>query len=86
MIWKQVQDRSLRKACLNDTYDIAKEDFKSMIDIHVENMTITEEEINQIESRTRGQGNNEYWHEKRRSILTACNFGKAAKNKGRTIK
>ena len=40
----------------NDNYDIAKEDFKSMIEIHAGNMTITDEEIDQIESRTRGQG------------------------------
>ena len=27
----------------NDNYDIAKDDFMSMIDIHIENKTITEE-------------------------------------------
>ena len=43
--------------------------------------TISEEEIKETEMSTRGQSQNPMWFEKRKSILTASNFGKAAKTK-----
>ena len=43
--------------------------------------TISEEEIKETEMSTRGRSQNPIWFEKRKSILTASNFGKAAKTK-----
>ena len=64
-----------------DSYDIATEHFKSMIDSYVSGLTITQEEIEEMERTTRGQNKNNLWFEKRKSLLTASNFGKSAKNK-----
>ena len=64
-----------------DNYDFATEHFKSVIDSYVSGLTITQEEIDETESTTRGQNKNNLWFEKRKSLLTASNFGKAAKNK-----
>ena len=64
-----------------DSYDIACERFKSMVDEHVSNLTITHEEIQETERQTRGQNKNNLWYEKRKTLLTASNFGKAAKTK-----
>ncbi|XP_078372649.1 uncharacterized protein LOC144656291 [Oculina patagonica] len=64
-----------------DNYDIATERFKSIVDEHVSNMTITEEEILETERLTRGQNKNQHWFDKRKQLLTASNFGKAAKTK-----
>ena len=44
-------------------------------------MTVTDEEIRETETLTRGQNKNQFWFEKRKSVLTASNFGKAAKTK-----
>jgi len=64
-----------------DNYDIATERFKSIVDEHVSNMTITEEEILETERLTRGQNKNKHWFDKRKQLLTASNFGKASKTK-----
>ena len=64
-----------------DSYDIACEHFKSMVDEHVSNLSITDEEILETERKTRGQNKNNLWYEKRKTLLTASNFGKAAKTK-----
>lgn len=64
-----------------DSYDIATNRFKDMVDEHVSSWTISEEEIKETEMSTRGQSQNPMWFEKRKSILTASNFGKAAKTK-----
>ena len=64
-----------------DSYDIATNRFKDMVDEHVSSWTISEEEIKETEISTRGQSQNPIWFEKRKSILTASNFGKAAKTK-----
>ena len=60
---------------------IATNHFKDMVDEHVSSWTISEEEIKETEMSTRGQSQNPIWFEKRKSILTASNFGKAAKTK-----
>jgi len=52
-----------------------------LIDSYVSGSTITQEEIVETERTTRGQNKNNLWFEKRKSLLTASNFGKAAKNK-----
>ena len=65
----------------NDNYDIASKHFKYMVDEHVSNLTITLEEIQETERLTRGQNKNSLWFEKRKTLLTASNFGKAAKTK-----
>lgn len=52
-----------------------------MIDSYVSGSTITQEEIVETERTTRGQNKNNLWFEKRKSLLTASNFGKASKNK-----
>ena len=65
----------------SDSYDIATARFKRMIDEHVSCLTITEEEIQETERLTRGQTTNKLWFEKRKTVLTASNFGRAAKTK-----
>ena len=64
-----------------DNYDIATHRFKSIVDEYVANLTATSEEIIKTERITRGQKKNPLWIEKRKSLLTASNFGKAAKTK-----
>ena len=59
-----------------DSYDIATYRFKNMVDEHVSSWTISEEEIKETEISTRGQSQTPIWFEKRKSILTASNFGK----------
>ena len=41
--------------------------------------TISDEEIKETEMSTRGPNQNPIWFKKRKSVLTASNFGKAAK-------
>ena len=62
-----------------DNYDIATNRFKSIVDEHISNLTVTDEEIRETERLTRGQNKNQLWFDKRRSLLTASNFGKAGK-------
>ena len=64
-----------------DNYDIATAHFKNIVDEHVENLTITDKEISDTERLTRGQTKNQLWFDKRKSVLTASNFGKAVKTK-----
>ena len=64
-----------------DNYDIATNCFKSIVDEHISNMTVTDEEICETERLTRGKNKNQLWFDKQRSLLTASNFGKAAKTK-----
>ena len=49
--------------------------------MNVSNLTITHKEIQETERQTRGQNKNSLWYEKRKTLLTASNFGKAAKTK-----
>ena len=69
------------KCPFTDSYDIATNRFKEIVDEHVSSWTISEEEIKETERSTRGQSQNPIWFEKRKSMLTASNFGKAAKTK-----
>ena len=64
-----------------DNYDIATAHFKNIVDEHVENLTITDKEISDTERLTRGQTKNQLWFDKRKSVLTASNFGKAVRTK-----
>ena len=64
-----------------DNFDIATDRFKCIVDEHVSNMTVSDEEISETERLTRGQNKNQLWFDKRRSLLTASNFGKASKTK-----
>ena len=64
-----------------DNYDIATSHFKNIVDEHVENLTISDKEITETERLTRGQSKNQLWFDKRKSVLTASNFGKAVKTK-----
>ena len=64
-----------------DNFDIATSRFKTMVDEHVSSLTVTGEEIENTERLTRGQNKYEFWYEKRKKLLTASNFGKAAKTK-----
>ena len=52
-----------------------------MINEHVYSLTITVEEIQETERLTRGQAKKNLWFEKRKTVLTASNFGNAAKTK-----
>ena len=51
------------------------------MDEHVSGLTTTDEEIQETERSTRGQSANSLWFERRKTVLTASNFGKAAKTK-----
>ena len=64
-----------------DNYDIATNRFKAIVDEHISNMTVTDEEIRETERLTRGQDKTQLWFDKPRSLLTASNFAKAAKTK-----
>ena len=64
-----------------DSYDIATNRLKSLIDEHVSSLTITQEEIQETERLTKGQSRNKLWFEKRKTVLTASNFGNVAKTK-----
>ena len=61
--------------------DIATNRFQKVGDEYVSNMTVTDKEIKETETLTRGQNKNQFWFDKRKSVLTASNFGKAAKTK-----
>ena len=63
------------------TDNIATAHFKNIVDEHVENLTITDKEISDTERLTRDQTKNQLWFDKRKSVLTASNFGKAVKTK-----
>ena len=52
-----------------------------MIDEYVSSLTITQEEIQETERLTKGQSRNKLWFEKRKTVLTASNFGNVAKTK-----
>lgn len=64
------------------SYDIATNHFKCMIDEHVSSLrTIPPEEIQETDKLTKGQSRNKLWFEKRKTVLTASNFGNVAKTK-----
>ena len=52
-----------------DSYDIATEHFKSMVDSYVSSLTITQEEIDETERETEGKNKNNLWFEKRKSDI-----------------
>lgn len=62
-----------------DSYDIATNRFKSMIDEHVSSLTITLEEIQETVDHGASQKQPMVW--KKETVLTASNFGNAAKLK-----
>ena len=77
----QENEEQQESVAFTDIYDIATNRFKSMIDEHVSSLTITPEEIQETERLTRGQAKKNLWFEKRKTVLTASNFGNAAKTK-----
>jgi len=68
---QQVSEEQEESVAFTDSYDIATNRFKSMIDEHVSSPTITPEEIQETERLTRGQSKNNLWFEKRKTVLTA---------------
>lgn len=77
----QKNEEQQESVAFTDSYDIATNRFKSMINEHVYSLTITVEEIQETERLTRGQAKKNLWFEKRKTVLTASNFGNAAKTK-----
>ena len=77
----QETEEQEESVAFTDSYDIAANCFKSMINQHVSSLTITLGEIQETERLTRGQGKNNVWFFKRKIVLTASNFGNAAKTK-----
>ena len=73
---EQVSEEQEESVAFTDSYDIVTNRFKSMIDEQVSSLTITPEEIQETERLTRGQSKNNLWLEKRKTVLTASNFGK----------
>lgn len=69
-----------------DSYDIATGHSESMIDSYVSGLTITQQEMVEMEGTTRGRNKNNLRFEKRKSLLTASHFGKAAKKQSGTFK
>ncbi|KAI8498001.1 hypothetical protein Bbelb_239450 [Branchiostoma belcheri] len=61
----------------SDTYDIASEQFQQMIHHKMTSMTISDQQRNDIEQKTRGQSTSSTWMETRKEKLTASNFGPA---------
>ena len=78
---QETEEQVEETVAFTDSYDIATNRFKTMIDEHVTSLTITPEEIQETERLTRGQSKNDFWFEKRKTVLTASNFGNAAKTK-----
>ena len=78
---QETEEQVEETVAFTDSYDIATNRFKTMIDEHVTSLTITPEEIKETERLTRGQSKNDFWFEKRKTVLTASNFGNAAKTK-----
>ena len=60
--------------------DIASRHFRSMVDEHIFNLTITQEKIQETEKLRGRQNKSNRWFEKRK-LLTASNFGETAKTK-----
>ena len=77
----QETEEKHESVAFTDSYDIATNRFKNMIDEHVSSLTITLVEIQETERLTRGQAKNNLWFEKRKTVLTASNFGNAAKTR-----
>ena len=77
----QETEEKQESVAFTDSYDIATNRFENMIDEHVSSLTITLVEIQETERLTRGQAKNNLWFEKRRTVLTASNFGNAAKTR-----
>ena len=75
----QDTEEQQQSVAFTDSYDIATNRFKKMINEHISSLTITLEEIQETERLTRGQARNNLWFEKRKTVLTASNFGNAAK-------
>ena len=70
-----------QEVAFTDSYDIATYGFKSIVEEDVANLTATSEDINETARITRGKNKNPLWLDKRKSLLTASNFSKAAKSK-----
>ncbi|KXJ09599.1 hypothetical protein AC249_AIPGENE9449 [Exaiptasia diaphana] len=70
-------------SAFNDLYDISSNEFKDIIDHYFNShySNIPANEVENIEKATRGQQKNSVWHNKRKEILTASNFGMICKNK-----
>lgn len=81
MFWGATPEEQQEGIAFNDSYDVATNRFKQMTDEHVSDLTITAEEIQDTKKLTRGQTRNNLWFEKRKTVLTASNFGGAAKTK-----
>ena len=66
----------------NYCYDISSPDFKEMMDLYCKGMpSMTQEEIDLIQSQTIGQCSNDKWLKHRLYRLTASNFYLAAVNR-----
>ena len=77
----QLTEEKEESVAFTDIYDIATNHFKSMIDEHVLSLAISPQEIQETERLTRGQSRNNLRFEKRKTVLTASNFGNAAQTK-----
>ena len=66
---------------IDEFYDISQDSLKDMADKCVVNISLTDEEIKNIEYSTRGQQSSNFWWEYRKEKLTASNFYIAAVNK-----
>ena len=77
----QETEEKQESVAFTDSYDIATNRFKNMIDEHVSSLTITLVKIQETERLTRGQAKKNLWFEKRKTVLTASNFGNAAKTR-----
>ncbi|KAJ8913373.1 hypothetical protein NQ315_008765 [Exocentrus adspersus] len=64
--------------------DMNKEDFENAKIVFLESLIKTEQQINEIEERTRDQADNLEWKEIRRNLLTASNFGVICRRKPTT--
>jgi len=67
----------------NDYYDISSMEFQEITDCYFQShyIRISTGEIEEIEKNNRGKQRNTLWIDKRKQVLTASNFGMAAKTK-----
>ena len=60
---EQVSEEQEESVAFTDSYDIATNRFKSMIDEQVSSLTITPQEVQETERLTRGQWKSNLWFE-----------------------
>ncbi|KAJ7386729.1 hypothetical protein OS493_006741 [Desmophyllum pertusum] len=67
--------------CYPDDLDLTEENFKSVCKEYMKTIKITEDDINTVQEKTRGQSSNFEWFKYRNGRLTASKFGEISKRR-----